>query len=93
MPFAVKIQWQPEAAIESLEARDRQQVQAALDRLGEGRFVGALKVDKTNERVDAPDFHILRVNDRLLLLFTIDHARLEVIVHDLISREFAQRYG
>lgn len=93
MPFAIQVQWQPAAAIQSLSAQDRHQVQVALTRLAEGQFNGTPQVYRIRGYASEPEYHVLRVNQSLRLLFTIDQARQVIVIHDLISHEFARRYG
>jgi len=93
MSFTVEIQWQPEAAIRSLAPSELQQVQSALNRLEEGHFNDDPQVYKIKGIEGEPDFYVLRVNDRLRMLFTIDVDRQTVVVRDMVSREFVRRYA
>ena len=93
MPFTIELQWQPEAAIRSLAPSELQEVQSALNRLEEGYFNEDPQVYKIKGVEGEPQFYVMRVNDRLRMLFTIDTDRETVVVRDIVSREFARRYA
>lgn len=92
MAYEIRLDWQAEAAINSLSPRERQEVDAALGRLREGGGRDGPQTYHVHGRDGEADVSVLRVGDALRVLFTVDPGGA-ISVQDVINRNFVRRYG
>jgi mRNA-degrading endonuclease RelE of RelBE toxin-antitoxin system len=91
MPYQIRFAYLAEAAMNSLSPDERRRLEAAIERLREGRFDDIPQVYRVRGQSGEEDVNVLRADDDLRVLFTVDDG--SVIVQDVISRKFALRYG
>jgi mRNA-degrading endonuclease RelE of RelBE toxin-antitoxin system len=93
MAYDLQITWQPEVAIQSLSRLDREDVDRTLERIRALDLQSIPQVYRVHGRPGEPEYHVIRVNDRLRILFTVEHDRKLVIVRDLADARTFRRSG
>jgi mRNA-degrading endonuclease RelE of RelBE toxin-antitoxin system len=92
MPYQIQFAYPAEAAMNSLSPDERARLEAAIERLREGRFEEDSHFYRIRVRDGQTDVNVLRADHDLRVLFTVSDDKV-VTVLDIISRKFAVRYG
>jgi mRNA-degrading endonuclease RelE of RelBE toxin-antitoxin system len=92
MPYDMQYSWQANAALYSLSPSEREQVNAALQRLRAGEFRSMPEVRRLDGNGTPEELYVLRVGDAFRVVFRIEPDDV-ISVRDIINRQLMQNYG